>query len=368
MHRLVVLLVVCGCTQTVETGGMCMLNSDCRAPLICASGLCRVQCVVDRDCLSLEMCDTGACVPRGDAGMDAGFRDASSDAGGDGGADLGADLGASDAGVDAGLVDAGPPCASGGACSPEDECAGAIALSGMPASGTFPTRGWSESSGSCNGDVDGYFLYNVPVRSLVAVWVTGDATAVGLTDSCGGLVSCGRRCGGSPGFPVYAFAVQTPGDHLALVEAPASGTSITIQVWAYPLGPTLLPAPLTVDGAGYALTSVTLTAGEPALPAATTCGATGPTQLLYYAACNTVARTTVLAACPSSGESVRIGLAALESAGTDMVCSSDITSGCPAMAMVTTPTSLPAGPRFVSIAGTSPTDVGDVTIEVSTTP
>lgn len=62
------LVSLAACTRTVvDSGGRCELNSDCKAPLVCAASLCRPQCRGDRDCSTGESCvlygDTGVCVP-----------------------------------------------------------------------------------------------------------------------------------------------------------------------------------------------------------------------------------------------------------------------------------------------------------------
>lgn len=62
--------LVVACTRSVaDNGSTCELNTDCRAPLVCAAGLCRPQCRGDRDCAAGESChgvgETAVCVPSG---------------------------------------------------------------------------------------------------------------------------------------------------------------------------------------------------------------------------------------------------------------------------------------------------------------
>src|SRR6185436_5477266 len=66
----VVLLLLAACTRSIADNGQnCVLNSDCRAPLVCAATYCRPQCREARDCATGETChgvgDTAACVPDG---------------------------------------------------------------------------------------------------------------------------------------------------------------------------------------------------------------------------------------------------------------------------------------------------------------
>lgn len=62
------LIALVACTRSVaDSGQTCELNSDCRAPLVCAAALCRPQCRVDLDCAPSETCHAyagdGVCVP-----------------------------------------------------------------------------------------------------------------------------------------------------------------------------------------------------------------------------------------------------------------------------------------------------------------
>ncbi len=93
-----------GTPTGAKQGELCVLNSDCDAPLVCIGQHCTEECRQDRDCRDGESCQDHTCRRAGsDAGGDGGSSDTGD--GGDGGS---GDTGSGDATVDATPADAPP--------------------------------------------------------------------------------------------------------------------------------------------------------------------------------------------------------------------------------------------------------------------
>ena len=54
-----VLVVVAGCEARLARGSGCATTSECSAPLVCAAGRCRIECVTHRDCPLGTFCRLG---------------------------------------------------------------------------------------------------------------------------------------------------------------------------------------------------------------------------------------------------------------------------------------------------------------------
>ncbi|MBN2362454.1 MAG: DUF2341 domain-containing protein [Deltaproteobacteria bacterium] len=66
-----------GCQGCQQAGAPCATSAQCLESEVCVEGICRQACNSDLDCLGRESCQSGACMPRGDAGAgDAGAGDA----------------------------------------------------------------------------------------------------------------------------------------------------------------------------------------------------------------------------------------------------------------------------------------------------